>query len=352
MPIVALRFIRFFDALQRSVVIGRNKLLIPAVLSCAILLMSVGYIQLKKSKNVTTHNVQYVDFDESMQTVQFPHIVSREDSQYLLNFFKQLYEKNNLKQVKPQETPKIPKLIHVMWLGGKLPEEYQPYVQSWYDYHPDWTIIFWTDNAANYDRGTTVVKSFDELEKLLTSVGDNKKRIVVDTVDLQFGNRPFYDKAINYGEKSDILKWEIVYQLGGVYVDIDFECLRPLDLFHHTYDFYTGIQPLDTNMVQLGAALYGAIPKHPILERCVRYIAHNQYIQQIVVKTGPIHFTRSFLATAGRDGFVDIALPSSYFYPCGYEQRGTEKTNWCKTESCAVHHWAGSWLKPEAFVRT
>ncbi len=55
---------------------------------------------------------------------------------------------------------------------------------------------------------------------------------------------------------------------------------------------------------------------------------------------------------AGKTEFRDIALPASYFYPCGYEQRGTDRELWCKAESYAVHHWAGSWLKKEAFVRS
>ena len=238
-----------------------------------------------------------------------------------------------------------------MWLGGKLPQEFERYVESWYTHHPDWTILFWTDNEKNYDRGTKIVRSFDDLSKLL-SEEQPAQRIVIDSRNLQYDNKIFYDQAVNYGEKSDILKWEIVYRFGGVYVDTDFECLKPLDPFHYTYDFYTGIQPLDTNMVQLGAALYGAIPGHPIMQACVENIKYNQDIKQIIVKTGPIHFTKMFITLAGKTGLRDVALPTSYLYPCAYEQRGLSKEEWVKNESFAVHHWAGSWLKPEAFVRT
>ena len=91
---------------------------------------------------------------------------------------------------------------------------------------------------------------------------------------------------------------------------------------------------------------------HPVLKAGVEHIKNHQHIKQIVVKTGPIHFTKTFLSMAGKTGLRDIALPASYFYPCGYEQRGTAKDLWCKAESYAVHHWAGSWLKPEAFVRS
>lgn len=299
---------------------------------------------------------EYVDFDQSMQKANYVSLFSgRTDFNYVYDLFKTLYEKNNANKVVPQEMPKIPKIIHIMWLGGRLPDEYRNYVQSWTKYHSSWTILFWTDNPVNYDQGSRVIYSFDDLGTLFAARpglvdGTGGERIVVDVNKLVFDNRGFYDKARNYGEKSDILKWEIVYRFGGTYVDTDFECYRSLDVFHHTYDFYTGIQPLDTNMVQLGAALYGAIPHHPILEACVTRIKDNQNINQIIVKTGPIHFTKMFMQTAGKTGLVDVALPASYFYPCGYDQRGTDKKAWCKTESYAVHHWAGSWLKPEAFV--
>lgn len=176
------------------------------------------------------------------------------------------------------------------------------------------------------------------------------KNIVVDVKKLKFDNKTFYDKAINYGEKSDILKWEIIYRYGGVYVDTDYECLNPLDTLHYTYDFYTGIQPLDTHQVQLGAALYGAHPGHQIMKACVENIKNNQHIKPIIVKTGPIHFTRMFSIFAHKGNSKDIALPASYLYPCGYDQKGLHAQVWQQPESYAVHHWAGSWLKPSGFV--
>lgn len=293
----------------------------------------------------------YMPFDQSMQLAQFPAIMERRDFCYVYNFLKDLYEKNSFANVDPSAQVRIPKIIHIMWLGGKLPNEYREYVESWKKFHPDWITIFWTDNSLNYDQGKEVLYTFGQLEQKLASA-QKGNRLVIDVNQLNFDNRGLYNQAVNYGEKSDILKWEIVYRFGGVYTDIDFECLQPLDVYHHAYDFYTGIQPLDTNIVQLGAALYGAIPHHPILKACVDTIKNNQHINQIIVKTGPIHFTKVFLSVAGKTGLRDIALPATYFYPCGYEQRGSKRDEWCCAESYAVHHWAGSWLKSEAFVRS
>lgn len=293
-----------------------------------------------------------VDFDVSMQTAAYPHVAQAHQSAILgLDFFKKLFEKNDPSIITSQETLKIPKIIHQIWLGKKMPDEYVPFRKSWITHHPGWTFIFWTDNQVNYDQGRILIESFEALDHYLINKNVPTKFIVVDVKKLAFNNRNFYDAARNYGEKSDILKWEIVYRLGGLYVDTDYECLKSLNDLHYMYDFYTGIQPLDTNMVQLGAALYAAYPKHPILKRCVEGIKENEHIPQIISKTGPIHFTKSFFRTAHSDKDINVALPATYFYPCSYEQKGMPASVWQCPESYAIHHWAGSWLHSDAFER-
>lgn len=291
----------------------------------------------------------HVTFDAGMQPEKHQHVFNETSQQWVFNFFKQLYEKNNLSKVAYQKEAKIPKIIHHVWLGGKMPKQYEGFYQSWLENHPDWTFIFWTDNDKNYDRGL-LVKNFEELSEKLTQ--NTEKRLVVDTRKLVFDNKKFFDASRNYGQQSDILKWEIVYRFGGMYVDTDYECLKSLESLHHMYDFYTGLQSLDTNRVQLGAALYAAVPGHPILEHCVKTIASDLKTRRVIVdQTGPIHFTRSCLATVLKGDYKNIILPASYLYPCGYEQRGMPQKEWIKNESLAVHYWEGSWLKPEGFVK-
>ncbi len=293
---------------------------------------------------------QLVDFDVSMQTDAYkPFFDRRPGLGKLLDFLRTLYQKQALVLSVEQDQIKIPQIAHHIWLGGKLPQEYEPYYASWRQHHPSWTFIFWTDNGINYDKGDVIVRSFAELQAVLDA--GMQQYIVVDVRNLEFANKQYFDAANNYGERGDILDYEIVYRFGGTYIDADFECIRPLDFFHTHCDFYTGIQPLDTNMVQLGAALFGATPKHPILQACVESIAHNQHEKQIVCKTGPIYFTKMFFKSAVHNRLINVAFPASYFYPRGYEQKITDRAIWLQPESYGVHHWAGSWLKPAGFVQ-
>jgi len=293
----------------------------------------------------------YVDFDISMQTKRYKHKINVRNEP-ILSLFQHQYNMNNFDKVAPQQICKIPKILHYIWLGKKLPVQYKPFLDTWIKNHPDWTFVFWVDNPENYNLGKLFKDfTFDDLKKYLNAPIDNEKMIVIDVKNLTFDNRKFFDETRNYGQRSDILKWEVVYRFGGVYIDVDFESIKPLDMLNYMYDFYTGVQPLDTSFIQLGAALFAARPGHPILKHCVETIKDDWYNNQIIVATGPLHFTKSFCATSMKkdNNLVNVVLPASYFYPCGYDEQRLPRKNWIRPESFAVHHWAGSWLKPDGW---
>jgi len=262
----------------------------------------------------------YVDFDYSMKTAWLYRQIGVTTQVVGINgnelyvLFKSLYNKNNLQLIKPSQQLKIPKTIHQVWLGGPVPEAFKVYMQSWIDMHPGWEHRFWTDETV---------------------------------VQFPLINQEFYDRSDNFGVKSDILKWELIYRIGGVYIDTDFECLKPLDILHYTYDFYTGIQPLDSHFLQLGAALFAAAPGHPILKHCIETIKDDWHEKGAPKKTGPVHFTKSFFKVAGKTGLIDIALPSGYFYPLFCSQKELRKDLWLTEGAYAVHHWAKSWMPAE-----
>ena len=269
-------------------------------------------------KNYFTVNF-CVDFDVSMQTACYPDVVNTPWSNQVMSIFRELYKKNNLCSVTQSKSLKIPKIIHQIWLGSEFPEKYKLFQQSWIKHHPDWEYKLWQE---------------------------------ADIEKLPLHNRALYDAARNYGEKSDIARYEILYMFGGLYVDTDYECIKPCDIFHYSYDFYIGIQPLDTNSAQLGIGLIGAAPGHQLLNYAIKGLpASAQQTQQIVVKTGPFYFTRIFCLYARQVPGITIAFPATFFYPRGYNQSFEERVNWLKPESFAVHHWAGSWLTKEAFMK-
>jgi mannosyltransferase OCH1-like enzyme len=293
--------------------------------TCAILVAACAAIYASKNIFISHANnpvelvIPAVDFDKSMQLENHQEMLAQPSFEKLYTVCKNQYNTYHPANTKPSNKLRIPKKLHQIWLGGngKLPYEYKEFQKSWQKHHPDWEYKLWTEK---------------------------------DLATFPFKNRDLFDASVNYGEKSDIWRYEILEKEGGLYIDTDYECLAPLDVFHYTYDFYTGIQPMDTNMVQLGIGLIGARPGHPLLKLAILNLRHTQDTEQIIAKTGPVFFTRIYYNAVATTGMRDVAFPASYFYPKGYEQRTLNATHWIKPESFAVHHWAGSWLKKEAFV--
>ena len=91
----------------------------------------------------------------------------------------------------------IPKKIHYCWFGGNpLPALAKRCISSWKKYLPDYEIIEW--NESNYD-----------VHKI-----------------------PYISEAYNakkYAFVSDYARFDILYNHGGLYFDIDVEVLDSLD---------------------------------------------------------------------------------------------------------------------------
>lgn len=204
----------------------------------------------------------------------------------------------------------IPKVIHQIWIGGDVPKVYIPFMESWKTHHPDWTYKFWDEGDA----------------------------------DRMLANNPVYQRSNNNGMKSDILRYAILQQEGGIYIDTDFECLHPLDDLMYL-KFFTGLS-YDAKLV-FYIGLIGSVPNHPIMRYCVDeakiYPGDNAMV--IMDSSGNYHFTRSFLKGVMEDQDKVVAFPMDFFYPLPNNQRNTnDPYAFIRPCSYAIHHWAVSWI--------
>ena len=171
-------------------------------------------------------------------------------NQETFNFIKNLYERNNFLKVKPQNNPKIPKIIHQIWIGNRqLPLKLQQYQETWKKQNPDWEYKRWTNEEV--------------------------KKYTFDNKELKF----LFDRALTLGERVDVLRYDILYQYGGIYADCDCICLKPFDIFVYCYDFFAGmLPPMFATMetaVFLQNCLIGAKPKHPVIKELASLLVKN-----------------------------------------------------------------------------
>jgi len=93
---------------------------------------------------------------------------------------------------------RIPKKLHIIWVGdeAKCPNHC---IQSWKDRHLDWDVRVW----GNLELGVLKWKSHSQIEV--------------------FRARGQWEGV------ADLMRYEILHEHGGVYVDADSVCIRPLD---------------------------------------------------------------------------------------------------------------------------
>jgi len=109
--------------------------------------------------------------------------------------------------------------------------------------------------------------------------GESERPAEVLGKQLKISNRGALEAARNWGEKSDILRYEILAQFGGLYVDTDFECLAPMDdlMADPRVTLFTG-RAHTAAAAEVNNGLIGARPQHPLLKAARRRIeaAHNR----------------------------------------------------------------------------
>ncbi|MGL5264462.1 MAG: glycosyltransferase family 32 protein [Candidatus Rhabdochlamydia sp.] len=192
-------------------------------------------------------------------TPSWRYVKTKEDFEYL-HLFSHMYEQRRFLLKDPDTSYRIPKIIHFIWLGSKpFPKSSVENVRMWMAKHPDWQINFWTDrNRPSPCPGM-------------------KQRLINSLSFTQL--RDYFVISDNYGEQSDLLRYEILFQEGGIYVDHDVKCFKEFDMLNRAYDFYCGIDmPSKSSLPSCVFAtnnLIAAKPNHPILKQCMDLISSH-----------------------------------------------------------------------------
>jgi mannosyltransferase OCH1-like enzyme len=234
----------------------------------------------------------------SLEMQKWPSFRDIHDEFTTPEIFKQQYDLA-LSLANYQEAPRIPKIIHQIWLGSPVPKKFQDLMQTWKKLHPDWEYKLWTDK---------------------------------DIGEFKLVNEVAYNLAPNYGMKSDILRYEILLRYGGLYIDTDQEAVMPHDIFHHITDFYIGFYHGNHDILArecVGNGVIGACKGHFFIRKLLSYI-HSKTFEIKKIKdiggdetlniTGP-HMVKKFIRQMSSQLFEMnskqpfLVLPKPFFYP-------------------------------------
>jgi mannosyltransferase OCH1-like enzyme len=249
------------------------------------------------------------------------------DSKFIpeIKIMEQLYDNYIVHNFQYDQEARIPKIIHQTWFGGEVPEKYHALQESWKKNHPDWQYILWTKEKID-----------------------------------EFGliHKEIFDEATNYATKSDIARIEILYRMGGLYADMDTECLKPMDIFHHCCDFYSCGPIVGSKgiYVPIEMCLFGSRPGHPILKKMIEGLKTadpKATGRKIMNESGPVFFGKKIFEALTKQPLDRVVIfPTSYFltlpHDVGYPDPNLYKdkskiVKWIREETYVVHYWHTNW---------
>lgn len=178
----------------------------------------------------------------------------------------------------------IPKIIHQLWIGPKpRPDKF---MKTWKDKHPDYEYIMWNENEI-------------------------KKR----GLNLVCKNRVEEIEEIN--GKADIIRWEILYNYGGLFLDADSICIEPFDQLIKLDSPFVGYENENVRPGLVATGTMAFPKKHPLPLMAIEWIKQNDVSRAKTGKmawqnVGPVLLTN--LLNTNKFNDVNI-LPSYYFLP-------------------------------------
>ena len=234
----------------------------------------------------------------------------------------------------------IPKIIHQTWKTENIPTEFRSFVNSWKTKNADWHYVLWTDR----DCKRFIKANYPDFLKLYNAYDEQIKRI-------------------------DAFRYFLLHHCGGLYVDIDFECLKPFDVLTNSENkCLLGLEPelhakrLYNKNRLICNAIMASPPKHKFWEHVFTTLIKCRNEKNVLEATGPGMLGKAF------DSYHDedvVLFPDNMFCPLvdmsNKELALTEAEQQYYTDmlknhsfpdvSHAVHHWAGTWYSKGVRVR-
>jgi len=230
----------------------------------------------------------------------------------------------------------LPKVFHQIWLGESIiPHLLVKYSVTWRNNHLDWNFCLWDDKKSR----VLIEEKYPDLL-------------------LKYDSLPFLTQRV------DIIKYVVLYEYGGVYLDFDCECLRPIDNLL-THPICLGLEPREEDLHKefpffLGSAFMATIPNtyffSTTIDRCQQQLElltpkwqELSKYYYVMETTGPTLLNRVYQDFNEKESVK--LLPPEQIGPFRSREatlyRENKKLGYGKdklVDAYAIHHFIGSWL--------
>lgn len=174
----------------------------------------------------------------------------------------------------------IPKIIHQIWIGPhKCPMKF---INTFREKNPDFEHILWNEQEIQ-NRG-----------------------FKMECVNA-------FNSAPEWCGRCDILRWELLWNYGGIFLDADSVCLEPFDKWMLEKNGFAAYENETTRAGLVAVGTMGFPPKHPLCRAAIDFILNNDIRnKRSWMTTGPVLLT-NLLNTGKYPDFT--VFPSFYFIP-------------------------------------
>lgn len=236
----------------------------------------------------------------------------------------------------------IPRIIHQTWKTPRLPRRLRIWRETWLRHHPDWEHRLWTDE----DNRNFIKRHYEWF-------------------------LPLYDSYPEHIMRVDAVRYFILDHYGGVYADLDFECLRAVDTLLENRRLVLGCEP-PTNVEHIlsgkvarefggdliGNAWLASEAGHPFWKHVHKALIETHGGSDTLETTGPFFLTRTLRSFDDNDSVTVESY--EVLYPVG--SREAERGRRTATSAgavdaermeraYAVHHWCGTWWRRQRVTR-
>jgi mannosyltransferase OCH1-like enzyme len=240
----------------------------------------------------------------------------------------------------------IPHHIHQTWKNNYVPAHLAKYVQSWRREHPNFQHYFWTDELA--------ARFVHRYQRWFL---------------------PYFERYSSDVMRADALRYMLLYEYGGIYADLDYECYHSFLPLTRSTDLLLGwewfgvpdqakgrivtqalpiLNEWSRSGNTLGNAVMASRARHPLWQAVIKRLAQqhpgsaSQPNRAIWYLTGPAFLTRVVLDTIRADWNV-LFLDQPSLYPIAWHppslDDGYRSSDY--PSAFGAHHWAGTWWQPQ-----
>ena len=216
----------------------------------------------------------------------------------------------------------IPKIIHQTAKSIHIPQKWAILQQKVKKNFPEWEYRFWTDE----DNLHLVQNYFREWEAVYLAM----------------------PKAIM---RVDMIRYMYMYEFGGLYLDIDYEILRPFNF--QNYSLVLPSEHKNQDSVFIGNSIFSSVPRHAFWAKVLNDLKENPPLivkneEDVINLTGPGFLTKTYLNYFKDD--TSIYVPErNLFNPniprSKFEQKKLENDG----ITIGIHHCRGSWRDTVVF---